>query len=101
MKSAMHPANEVVFSAQVVADPAAGGQLHRLTDSELLEHMCALSIAVAYNQSNAAQLALQLAQQLHGLAVEHDFLKICRLLNAYDFTAAQFMLQHLQDQLRI
>ena len=101
MKSAMHPANELVRKAQNVEDPAISSELYRLTDGNLLERIQSLSTAVAYNQGNAQQLAADLADQLHGMAVKHDILKICRLLNAYDFTAAQFMLQHLQDQLRI
>jgi hypothetical protein len=82
-------------------DSTEADDLHRLTDSKLLERIQLLSTAVAYNQRNAEQLAADLADQLHGMAVEHDILKICRLLNADDFTAAQFMLQHLQNQLRI
>jgi hypothetical protein len=85
----------------MIENTETSGELHRLTDTELLQHVQALSAAVAYNQSNAEQLACGLAQQLHGLAVEHDFLKVCRLLNAYDFAAAQFMLQHLMDRLQM
>ena len=85
----------------MIENTEVSGDLQRLTDSGLLHHVQELAAAVACNQSNAEQIASGLAKQLNGLALKHDFLKICRLLNAYDFAAAQYMLQHLLERLQI